>query len=365
MQSEIASPNVLQRLPTENGLAVIRLDKSKSLNVLDTELCRELSETIHQLTQDGSVKAIWLDATSTKAFCAGGDVRILRQHVLAGEPEAVDTFFKTEYALDWQIRKLKKPLIIWGEGIVMGGGMGLFTAAAFRILTPASRLAMPEVTIGLYPDVGSSRYLKSLGQLGLLLGMSGAITNAAQAMSLGWGNCYTEQARESVLARLLDINWLDWDSPFNAVANTLQTVSTPSWTFTSIWPDEMKQALPHGENFQADYQQVVRLAESADPWLAQAGNNVKHGSLLSAAVSWLAWQWFHQQSWQSVYALEQQLSGQMIRQPDFSEGVRALLIDKDRQPKWQICHFEQLRPVLISLSDDQVWKQLVEQHFPA
>lgn len=107
----------------------------------------KLFEDFHH---DDSVKAIWLDSTTPKAFCAGGDVRKLRQLVINNEVETANKFFETEYALDLLLHNYVKPVVVWGEGYVMGGGLGLFMAAPFRLVTPYSRLAMPEVNIGSY-----------------------------------------------------------------------------------------------------------------------------------------------------------------------------------------------------------------------
>src|SRR5690606_21150466 len=127
-----------------NGWRIVRLTRPKSLHALDESIASELLEVLQYYHHDASVKAIWLSSASPQAFCAGGDVRKLRQLVINDEVAAANKFFEQEYALDLLLHNYAKPVLVWGEGYVMGGGLGLFMAAPFRLVTPYSRLAMPE-----------------------------------------------------------------------------------------------------------------------------------------------------------------------------------------------------------------------------
>jgi 1,4-dihydroxy-2-naphthoyl-CoA synthase len=134
----------------KNGWRIVRLNRPKSLHALDETIVSALFEVFQDFHSDDAVKAIWLDSTTPKAFCAGGDVRKLHQLVINDEVETANQFFEQEYALDLLLHNYAKPVLVWGEGYVMGGGLGLFMAAPFRLVTPHSRLAMPEINIGLY-----------------------------------------------------------------------------------------------------------------------------------------------------------------------------------------------------------------------
>ena len=127
--------------------------------------------------QDSSVKAVLITGSGEKAFCAGGDIVSMYKSMVEAKgqiPAFLETFFETEYTLDYTIHNYNKPIVVWGSGIVMGGGMGLLCGASHRIVTETSRLAMPEITIGLYPDVGGSYFLPRLpGKAGLFLGLTG------------------------------------------------------------------------------------------------------------------------------------------------------------------------------------------------
>ncbi|WP_241146784.1 enoyl-CoA hydratase/isomerase family protein, partial [Amnimonas aquatica] len=157
-----------------NLLAVATLDAERSLNALTLEMVELLLPKLAEWAADARVVAVLLRGRGERALCAGGDVRRLTEAARTGQGDAghAAEFFAREYRLDYAIHRFPKPLLVWGSGVVMGGGMGLFAGAGFRIVTDTTRMAMPEITIGLYPDVGGSYFLSRLpGRLGLFLGL--------------------------------------------------------------------------------------------------------------------------------------------------------------------------------------------------
>lgn len=359
--------------PAINGIGILRLNRPKALHVLNAELCQQLTDQIRLLDQDEQIRAIWLDSTTTKAFCAGGDVRVVRELALAGRYGEAAHFFDVEYALDLRLRQLSKPLIVWGEGFVMGGGMGLLTTAHFRLLTPASQLAMPEVTIGLFPDVGGSRFLAEMGQAGLFLGMTGAMSGAADAHALNWATHVIGHSRETVLQALSDINWAAAnDHTHAALAHVLDSLHRVQPAGPLQRHLDTVLACCRGEDFEADYQAITGLQDHEDDWLQRAGTNLARGSIHTAALTWLLWQWAGQQSdgsgyafkpWPQVYALEKKLVEWKISHPDFNEGVRALLVDKDKQPAWSVTDCQPLGQILQDVpAYDQDWNDLLGRY---
>src|SRR5690606_23692435 len=145
--------------------------------------------------------------TTPKAFCAGGDVRKLRQLVINDEVATANKFFEQEYALDLLLHNYAKPILVWGEGYVMGGGLGLFMAAPFRLVTPYSRLAMPEINNVLYPDVGTTRFLTDRRAIGMFTGLPSSIMTAAGAYGIGWATHICDAERDTVLNRVVNIDW--------------------------------------------------------------------------------------------------------------------------------------------------------------
>jgi len=166
------------------------LNAPASLNALSLEMVDRLNPQLQAWADDARVAGVVLDAMGDKAFCAGGDVLALHRSITAtpagGVPQDAAAFFEREYRLDHRIHTFPKPLLCWGHGIVMGGGIGLLAGASHRVVTARTKLAMPEITIGLYPDVGGSWFLgRAPGRCGLFLALTGAPLNASDACFAG------------------------------------------------------------------------------------------------------------------------------------------------------------------------------------
>ncbi|MCK8640673.1 MULTISPECIES: enoyl-CoA hydratase/isomerase family protein [Acinetobacter] len=321
----------------QNGWRIVRLNRPKSLHALDETIASALLEVFEDFHHDDNVKAIWFDSTTPKAFCAGGDVRKLRQLVINDEVATANKFFEQEYALDLLLHNYAKPVLVWGEGYVMGGGLGLFMAAPFRLVTPYSRLAMPEINIGLYPDVGATRFLADRGAIGLFTGLTGSIMTAAGAYGIGWATHICDMQRDAVLHKMVNVDWEHYPAgDFRAIDDTLNSMHRP------VGPGPLQNSLDvihsvcRGVNFEHDYEAIVGLKDARSDWLRQASENLQKGSPATAALTWLLWQWGKQvHSWNEVFQLEIQISDWKIRHPDFVEGVRARLVDKDLSPEWE------------------------------
>lgn len=349
------------------GWRIIRLNRPKSLHALDESIVAALLKLFEDFHHDDAVKAIWLDSTTPKAFCAGGDVRKLRQLVINNEVDAANRFFETEYALDLLLHNYAKPIVVWGEGYVMGGGLGLFMAAPFRLVTPYSRLAMPEVNIGLYPDVGATRFLADRGQIGLFTGLTGSIMTAAGGYGIGWATHICDTQRDVVLQKLIDIDWDHYPAgDFRAIDDTLNSLHRP------VSPGPLQNSLDvihsvcRGVNFQQDYEAIIGLSDARSDWLRQASENLQKGSPSTAAITWLLWQWGRQvHAWAEVYELEKQISDWKIRHPDFVEGVRARLVDKDLSPEWEQAESMTLAGILAKnppVTTIESWNVLLRQY---
>ncbi len=321
----------------KNGWRIVRLNRPKSLHALDETIATALLEVFQDFHHDENVKAIWLDSTTPKAFCAGGDVRKLRQLVINDEVETANKFFEQEYALDLLLHNYAKPVLVWGEGYVMGGGLGLFMAAPFRLVTPYSRLAMPEINIGLYPDVGATRFLADRGAIGLFTGLTGSIMTAAGAYGIGWATHICDLQRDAVLHKMVNIDWDHYPAgDFRAIDDTLNSMHRPVGPGPLQNSLDVIQSVCRGVNFEHDYESIVGLSDARSDWLRQASENLQKGSPATAALTWLLWQWGKKvHSWNEVFELETQISDWKIRHSDFVEGVRARLVDKDLSPEWK------------------------------
>jgi enoyl-CoA hydratase/carnithine racemase len=333
---------VFSEHPTRDGRCVMvaRLNAPRALNALSLEMIRLLQPRLESWAKDPKVSAVWLEGTGDKAFCAGGDVLALYRAMAEGKPADGDSFFTEEYRLDYTIHTYPKPIIVWGNGIVMGGGLGLMVGAGFRIVTETARIAMPEIGIGLFPDVAGSWFLNRMpGRTGLFLGLTGVPLNAADALFLGLADRFiTHDQKETTLAALTDADWKSVASDAGTINRVLRecerkVVAQMPASQVREHLDQI-QALTDADTIE-DLTAQLQSYTGDDAWLKKAAANIAYGSPTSIAL-------FHRQlkrarhaSLAEVFQQELVLSLNCLRVGEFAEGVRALLVDKDRQPRWR------------------------------
>jgi enoyl-CoA hydratase/carnithine racemase len=339
-----AAPIQLGEIATASGHRFGRatLDAPSSLNALSLAMVDCLAAQLDTWIADPGIAGIVLDATGDKAFCAGGDVVALHRSIRATPAGAVPAdaaaFFEREYRLDHRIHTCPKPVLCWGHGVVMGGGIGLLAGASHRVATPRTRLAMPEVSIGLYPDVGGSWFLPRMpGRTGLFLALTGASLNAADARFAGLADfIVANDDKDAVLESIAATRWHgrrdDDDAALGALLDTRPSAAPESPLRRHF--DRIETVVGR-DGLEAAMARIGSLADEADPWLAQAGKTARGGSPTSAALAWRLASEARHLSLADVFRLEYQASVGCCVHPDFAEGVRALLIDKDRTPRWQ------------------------------
>jgi enoyl-CoA hydratase/carnithine racemase len=279
-----------------------------------------------------------------RAFCAGGDVRSLREAILthrgAGPAPMAEAFFSSEYRLDYRIHTYVKPILAWGSGIVMGGGLGLLAGASHRVVTETSRIAMPEIAIGLYPDVGASWFLQRMPRrTGLFLALTAAPLNGPDALEVGLADFFLNGSDAgAVLERLTSVEWTDSNRiNHGKLSQTLREWS-PRADATRPPSNIRRHAdvidrVVQGENLEEIAGQIDGL-RSEQGWLGKAAAARAAGSPTSEALIWEIWRRARHMSLAEAFRMELVVSVQCCAHPDFPEGVRALLIDKDNAPRW-------------------------------
>ncbi|ROZ78230.1 enoyl-CoA hydratase/isomerase family protein [Ramlibacter sp. WS9] len=329
------------------------LNSPATLNALSLAMVQLLTPALRGWAADPAIAGVVLQATGDKAFCAGGDLRELYQSMRscgAGPNPYAHGFFAQEYQLDHLIHTYPKPVLCWGQGIVMGGGIGLMAGASHRVVTPASRLAMPEIGIGLYPDVGGSWFLRRMpGRVGLFLALTGAPLNAADALFCGLADfCLGAQSRADVLAAITGTRWSDVAGDNRAILSRLLAGHGASTLPESKLRQHFDQinGLMAGDDLM-DITARLRGLQSDDPWLSGAAGAFMKGSPTSAALAFELWRRVPRLSLAEVFRLEYRASLGCCAHADFAEGIRALLIDKDRKPQWTPSSLEQVVPELI------------------
>lgn len=347
-------------------LGIATLNAEKSLNALSLPMIQALGEKLERWAQDPEIVCVLLRGAGEKAFCAGGDVRALvdacRQH--PGEvPPLAAHFFAAEYRLDYQLHTYPKPLICWGHGYVLGGGLGLLQAANIRIVTPSTRLAMPEISIGLYPDVGASWFLSRLpGKLGLFLGLTGAHMNAGDALDLGLADRFLNETQQPALIDgLLQLNWQEQTAmQLNSLLKALQQQALEQLPESQWLPrrkliDELLDVSDVGAAWKA----LTHWQNHADPLLAKAGRTLAEGCPLTAHLVWEQLTRARHLSLAEVFQMEYTLSLNCCRHPELSEGVRSRLIDKDHAPRW---HWPDIARVPLAVIDAHFSKAWEGRH---
>jgi enoyl-CoA hydratase/carnithine racemase len=329
-------------LANGQDIKLLTLNKPKALNALDFDMADALFNALTAWADDDSVSTVILAGEGEKAFCAGGDV-VSMYRAMEKEPtttpKAVSDFFTVEYKLDYLIHTYAKPIIVMGQGYVMGGGMGLYAGAKYRLVTPSTKLAMPEITIGLYPDVGGSYFLPRMpAGVGLFLGLTGIPFSGADALSIGFADAMV--ADNSIDALINDLQQaskkgdLD-ESAINAVINGQSLVKQQDSAIEVHQPlfEQLAQShsLQAALNVLNDYQDTV---DADDKWMNKALKTFKAGSPITAHLVWQQIKRGAELDLAECFKMELNMSARCASVGEFQEGVRALLIEKDGNPNW-------------------------------
>lgn len=336
---------LFETLATADGrtIGVATLNAERSLNSLSVEMVTLLRPQLEAWQSDDAVVCVVLQGAGEKAFCAGGDIRRLYDTMVECGAEKPNTyaeaFFEDEYRLDYLIHKYQKPLIVWGHGIVMGGGIGLMSGASHRVVTEKSRLAMPEISIGLYPDVGSTWFLNHTpGRTGLFLGLTGANINAADALFVGLADRFiAHEKKADIFSALQAADWSSAESQWHGVVSGILR----QFEDLSALPESSVRTHFDVINQLTDADSLTEIADNIaaldteDKWLSKAATSLQRGCPTTAYIVFEQLRRGKKLSLEQVFQMELIVSLRCSQHPDFPEGVRALLVDKDGAPKWQ------------------------------
>ena len=312
-------PTVIARRDGRAGR--ILLNRPKALNALDLDMISGVAGALDAWRDDPAVHAVVIEGAGGRAFCAGGDIRAVRVAVLAGEHESIETFFREEYAANLAIATYPKPFVALVDGICMGGGIGLSVHGALRVVTDAALFAMPETGIALFPDIGATYLLPRLrGHLGMYMALTGARLHGADAAYAGLATHYTSR---ELIAGLGD-----------AVAR--DGVAALAGVSQSFEPPIAAHMAEIDHCFAADsvFGILERLAAADTEWSRETLATLH--AMSPSAVLW-TFEIVHAGAGRTLaqcLAAELKLTRHVTRHPDFAEGVRAMVIDKDRAPRW-------------------------------
>ena len=353
------APVLFQTETTDCGhlIGIMTLNTPKSLNALSVEMCQLLSQQLEQWESDDQVVALVLKGEGDKAFCAGGDIRKLYDSMSETAPlpnPYATEFFGSEYNLYRQMHFYPKPLILWGDGIIMGGGMGLMAGCSHRLVTERTRFAMPEITIGLFPDASGSWFLQRMpAKTGLFLGLTGAMCNGSDALLANLAEyAVASDDYDAIIQRLKQSDWQatagSTDQCHNNSAHSIVSralaaqpvAKLPASKLAQHW-SAIQQLMNSGGlgDIDALLQSDEALTQldadfAADSWTQRAVATYRHGCPVTAALTYALYNKVTDLSLEQVLYLETNVAVHCAANLDFKEGVRALLIDKDRNPQW-------------------------------
>ncbi|NRD66663.1 enoyl-CoA hydratase/isomerase family protein [Corallococcus exiguus] len=318
-------------LETRGAVGLVTLNRPKALNALSLEMCRALHPQLDAWAADPSVKAVVISGAGGRAFCAGGDVRAVASSVARSDMSLSREFFRAEYALNHRIHHFPKPFIAWVDGICMGGGLGLSAHGAFRVVTEKLVLAMPETAIGIFPDVGGGWFLPRFpGEAGTYLGLTGARCDAADALWLGYATHRVESSRlEDVVGALAAA---DWSGPGREVAaRVLKGFHQDAGVSGLASRAEVIDRCFQGSRVEDI---LAALEREGTAWAEETRATLPRMSPTSLRVTLRQLRIGRGQDYDATARMEYRLSQALTQRPDFQEGIRAVLVDKDQKPRW-------------------------------
>lgn len=312
-----SQPEVLLR--RQDAVGRIMLNRPKALNALTLGMIREMTEALRRWREDDGVQAVLVDGAGERGLCAGGDIRALYDAIVSGDWSFPATFWAEEYRLDSMLARYPKPVVAIMDGVCMGGGIGISAHVSHRVVTERSRVGMPEVGIGFVPDVGGTYLLSHApGELGTHLALTGEPVGAADAIHCGLADHYvpTENIAELIAGVRDGVDRFAQQPPRPELAAEREWIDA---AYSASTVEEIVRRLRSRPEEKAQY--AAKTIESRSPT-----------SLKVALRSLRAARGFT--AMEQALDVEFRVSQACARWGDFAEGVRALVVDKDRNPRW-------------------------------
>ena len=325
----------------EGGVATVMLNRPRALNAFTLGMYRRFDPMLRAWEEDPTVRAVLVRGAGERAFCAGGDVRAVYEagRGISGDRDLTSVFFREEYQLIRRVHRYPKPYLAIIDGITMGGGAGVSVNGAYRIATEKTLLAMPETGIGLFPDVGATRFLNLCpGHIGRYLGLTGARLGPADALYCGFATHFVPRERvPELVAALAGLAWRD-----GAERVQIEEVLTP-------FPRQSRRAaagraprrdrpLFRRETVETILDALAGEAASGGPdgeWAAETRAGLLTKSPTSLKVTLRQLIVGREYDLEQALALEYRLTTHFMAGHDFYEGVRAVVVDKDQNPRWR------------------------------
>ena len=307
-------------------LGRIRLNRPTALHALTTDMCLAILDTLAAFESDDGIAVVAFDHAEGRGFCAGGDIRMLAE---SGQGDGSDAraFFHAEYCMNHRLFTYAKPTVVFMDGITMGGGVGIALPCRYRVATENTRFAMPETGIGLFPDVGGGWYLARLpGQVGKVLARTSARLDGAECLALGLATHYlAADSIPAAISTLHDGDEIDATLKAHGTGAPLARITENRGRIDRLFAGEtiaeiMASLEADGSDWAA--KELATLRTKSPLSMAVALRQLREGAAMPDFVAEM----------RQEYAI----GARMVHTADFIEGVRALIVDKDNAPRWQV-----------------------------
>ena len=328
----------------EGSAGIIRLNRPKAINAVTLEMFRDIDKALDTFEADPQIAVIVLEGAGERGLCAGGDIRSLwESSKVAGDLGKV--LWREEYILNARIKKFPKPYIAFMDGIVMGGGVGLSAHSAHRVVTERTKLAMPEVGLGFFPDVGGTYLLsRSPGEIGTYFGLTGQTMNGSDAIYAGFADAMVPSANLPALREGLTM--VRPDTTSDDVKKLIDGFATGENSGPVAAMQPTIDALFAHEHME-DVLNALKVSgsEFARKTLKALGEKSPRGMVVTLKLLRLA---RNTSTLEECLAREYRAALEVFRSDDFREGVRAAVIDKDRNPKWSPPDIKDVTPAMVA-----------------
>ncbi|GAB11289.1 hypothetical protein GOARA_067_00310 [Gordonia araii NBRC 100433] len=318
-----------------NGVGEIVLNRPKALNALDQAMIDDMTPVLRDWADDPAVETVLVTSGIDRAFCAGGDIRAIREAALAGDDAAITRYFSSEYKLDQLIANYPKPYIALIDGAAMGGGLGISVHGEVRVVTEKALIAMPETAIGFFPDIGSTYFLPRLPVgVGMWLGLTGARIRGTQAVDVGLATHSVSSASVGDLAAAIRAG-----TPLGEALSAAEPAP----------PAEDLPLRAVADYFGGDnpVPAIVGGLRGGDEWAKAMAELIDNCSPTSLFVTAEMIARGAQSSLDECFDRELHAAEQITATPDFAEGVRAVLVDKDRDPSFSPASIDDVDPAVV------------------
>ena len=339
MNERIPEEIVFAALPGKGGnIGHILLNRPKALNALTKEMCQALRGQLKQWQKDKHIKAVIIQGEGERAFCAGGDIRSL-YYEGKDNPQAALDFFRHEYRMNASIYHFDKPYISFLDGITMGGGAGVSMHGSHRVATERLLYAMPETGIGFFPDIGAGYFLSRMTErIGHYLGLTGERISAGDAYHFGMVTHLIHSAEQAEVIRAIT------ESSFTAQDNDIVSDIIDQFTIT-MPPAELVEhhrVIANSFDGKSVEEIIIKLQAIHSEWALTTLEKLKSKSPTSLKVTFEQLRRAVNMSFDDIMNMELNIAAQFLKTPDFYEGVRAAIIDKDQSPQWRPDRLEQV-----------------------